>query len=98
MAVAVIARLQVKPEHVAGFERAFCEYQNTVRALEPGNLFFHLQRSRAAAGTYTVMEQYRDEAALATHRNTEHYKAIPSVFGAFMAGPPDIQVLDSVGT
>lgn len=97
MPVAVLAKLQVKPEHVAEFERAFSAYQDQVRALEAGNLFFHLQRSRETLGSYTVMEQYRDDAALAAHRSTEHYKAIPSVFGAFMAGPPDIQVLDSVG-
>ncbi len=97
MPVSVLARLQVKPECVTDFERAFCGYQEKVRALEPGNLFFHLQRSREMPGSYTVLEQYRDDAALAAHRNTEHYKAIPGVFGAFMAGPPDIQVLDSVG-
>ena len=38
-------------------------------------------------GSYTVIEQYRDD---------EHYKAIPEVFGAFMAGPPDIRVFASV--
>jgi quinol monooxygenase YgiN len=42
------------------------------------------------------MEQYADDAALMTHRDTGHYKAIPAIFGAFMAGPADIQVFDSV--
>ncbi|MEY4641397.1 MAG: hypothetical protein RLZZ227_1391 [Pseudomonadota bacterium] len=97
MPVAVLARLFVKPEHTAAFERAFCAYQDEVRAVEPGNLFFHLQRARDNPCAYVVMEQYRDEAALAAHRSSEHYRAIPSVFGAFMQGPPDIQVLDSIG-
>ena len=96
MPIGVLAHLTVKPEHAAAFERAFDEYQRKVRALEPGNLFFHLHRARDGAGSYTVMEQYRDEAALAAHRDSEHYRAIPSVFGAFMAAPPDIRVLDSV--
>jgi quinol monooxygenase YgiN len=98
MPVAVLARLSVKPEHTVDFERAFCDYQQQVRALEAGNLFFHLQRARDTVGSYTVMEQYRDDAALAAHRDSEHYRAIPSIFGAFMAGPPDIQVFDSVGS
>jgi quinol monooxygenase YgiN len=96
MPVGVLARLQVKPEHAAAFEQAFGAYQRQVRALESGNLFFHLHRSRDTAGSYTVIEQYEDQAALDAHRATQHYKAIPSVFGAFMAGPPDIQVLDSI--
>ncbi len=96
MPVGVLARLTVKPEHVAAFEKAFGDYQRKVRALEKGNLFFHLHRARDAVGSYTVMEQYADNAALEAHRNTEHYKAIPAVFGPFMAGPPDIRVLDSV--
>lgn len=96
MPIGVLAQLNVKPEHCAAFERAFVEYQRTVRAEEAGNLFFHLHRARDEAGRYTVMEQYRDETALAAHRASEHYKAIPVTFGAFMAGPPDIRVLDSV--
>lgn len=96
MPVGVIAHLNVKPEHCAAFERAFVEYQRKVRADEPGNLFFHLHRARDTAGSYTVMEQYRDEAALAVHRASEHYQAIPATFGTFMAGPPDIRVFDSV--
>ena len=97
MPVGVLARLKVKPDQVAAFEKAFAEYQRKVRALEAGNLFFHLHRARDDVGSYTVMEQYKDEAALAAHRGSEHYKAIPAVFGGFMAGPPDIQVFDSVG-
>ena len=96
MPVGLLARLQVKAEQVAAFEKAFGEYQRKVRALEQGNLFFHLHRARDKVGSYTVIEQYQDDAALAVHRSTEHYKAIPSMFASFMAGPPDIQVLDSV--
>lgn len=95
MPIGVLAHLNVKPEHCTAFERAFLEYQRKVRT-EPGNLFFHLHRARDAAGRYTVMEQYRDETALAAHRASEHYTAIPATFGAFMAGPPDIRVFDSI--
>ncbi|MGV3590345.1 MAG: putative quinol monooxygenase [Gammaproteobacteria bacterium] len=96
MPIGVLAHLKVKPDQCAVFERAFADYQRKVRTLEPGNLFFQLHRARDEAGSYTVMEQYRDEAALAAHRASEHYKAIPATFGAVMAGPPDIRVFDSV--
>ena len=96
MPIGLLAHLKVKADCVKEFERAFGEYQRKVRTLEPGNLFFQLHRSREEVGSYTVIEQYRDEAALAAHRDSEHYRAIPATFGGFMAGPPDIRLLDSV--
>ena len=96
MPVGLIATLKVKDGKQTTFESVFNEYQNTVRNKEPGNLFFHLHKSREDSCTYVVIEQYVDDAAVEAHRNSEHYKAIPGIFADFMAGPPDIQVLDSI--
>ena len=96
MTIGVIAKLKVIPERQAEFELAFSRYQTTVRTQEAGNVLFALHKSREVVGEYIVMEQYRDDEALVAHRNSEHYKAIPERLGQFMAGPPDIQVYDSV--
>ena len=96
MTIGVIAKLKVIPERQADFELAFSRYQNTVRTQEKGNLFFALHKSRDIVGEYVVMEQYINDDALVAHRNSEHYKAIPERLGEFMAGPPEIQVYDSV--
>jgi quinol monooxygenase YgiN len=96
MAVGVIANLTIKAGMNAGFEAAFRQFQQTVRKSESGVVYFGLHRSRLDATRYSVMEQYRDEAAYAAHQQTPHYKAIPATFKDFMAGPPDIQVLDAV--
>ena len=96
MPVGLIARLKVKPDKTAEFEAAFCQFQQTVRSSEPGVVYFGLHRSQTGAGCYSVMEQYRDEAALAAHRNTPHYLAIPATFGEFMAAPPELEVLDAI--
>jgi quinol monooxygenase YgiN len=96
MPVGVIAKLTIKPGVNAKFEEAFVKFQQSVRAQELGNVYFGLHRSREDICTYTVLEQYRDEAALTAHRNMPYYFAIPATFGEFMAGPPDIQVLDAV--
>ena len=96
MPVGLIARLKVKPDKTAEFEAAFCQFQQTVRSSEPGVVYFGLHRSQTEAGCYSVMEQYRDEAALAAHRNTPHYLAIPTTFGEFMAGPPELEVFDAI--
>jgi hypothetical protein len=63
---------------------------------EPGVVYFGLHRSRTDACAYTVVEQYRDGAGFESHQQTPHYLAIPVTFGAFMAGPPQIEVLDAV--
>ncbi len=68
----------------------------TVRSSEPGTVYFGLHRSQTGTGCHSVMEQYRDEAALAAHRNTPHYLAIPTTFGEFMAGPPELEVFDAI--
>ncbi len=96
MRTGVIANLRVKPGVNAEFEAAFRQFQQAVRSLEPGVVYFGLHRSQTDATAYTVMEQYRDAAALDAHRQTPHYQAIPATFGAFMAGPPHIEVLDAI--
>ena len=97
MPVGVLAKLKVKPELQAEFEQAFLQYQEKVRTQEPGNIFFALHKARDAAGEYTVIEQYVDETALLAHRSSDYYKTIPDILGPFMAAPPEIVVLDSVG-
>jgi len=96
MPVGVIARLKIKPDQTLAFEVAFRQFQQTVRNSEPGVVYFGLHRSQDVVGSYTVMEQYRDAPALAAHRNTPHYLAIPATFGGFMAGPAEIEVLDAI--
>lgn len=96
MAIGVIAKLKIKPGVNQDFEDAFIAYQETVKGTEAGNLFFSLHRSRTDDCAYTVMEQYVDETALEEHMSADYYKAIPETFGEFMAGPPDIEYLDSV--
>jgi quinol monooxygenase YgiN len=92
----IIARLAINPHSTAAFETAFLEYQATVRREEPGNLYFQVYRDPALPGSYVVMEGYADAAALEAHRNTAHYQAIPAVFGALMAGPPEIEVFEGL--
>jgi quinol monooxygenase YgiN len=41
---------------------------------EPGCLNYFVQRSRENPRHYLIYEQYQDDAALETHRNTPHFK------------------------
>jgi len=41
---------------------------------EPGNLRWDIWRDRSQAGRYVLDELYKDDAAVAAHRETPHYQ------------------------
>ncbi|MEZ0218504.1 MAG: putative quinol monooxygenase [Rariglobus sp.] len=43
---------------------------------EPGNLLYKIHQSTADKNTLLLYEAYRDEPALAAHRDTEHFKSL----------------------
>src|SRR5215472_800537 len=59
-----------KEEEVAD---AFRKLESAARQ-EPGCLMFIVHRHRTDHSRFFVYEQYRDDAALATHRETKHFQ------------------------
>lgn len=96
MAIGIIARLTVQQGKNAEFETVFGELAAAVRANETGNNFYALHQSREDANLYVVMEQYRDEDAVAAHRASDHFRTIGAKLGPLLAAPPDIQTFDSI--
>jgi quinol monooxygenase YgiN len=94
--IGIVATLKVQPGKGPDFEAVFLELAAAVRAGEPGNIFYQLTRSRAAADTYKVLELYKDQEALAAHGQSDHFKTIGRRMGAFMDGRPEIEYLDAV--
>ena len=47
-----------------------------VKASEPGCTFYQANRSPENPDHFLLFEQYRDDAALAAHRETAHFKEI----------------------
>ncbi|PZQ23625.1 MAG: antibiotic biosynthesis monooxygenase [Sphingopyxis macrogoltabida] len=94
-AIGVIATLRVQPGREAEFEAAFADLAAAVNADEPGNSYYRLFRG-GEAGTYKVLECYDDEAAVAAHRASAHYREIGARFSSLLAGAPDIERLDAV--
>ena len=52
---------------------AFCKLESATRQ-EPGCLMFVVHRHRTDPSRFFVYEQYRDDAALAAHRETKHFQ------------------------
>jgi quinol monooxygenase YgiN len=92
----IVATIKVQDGKGADFETVFGKLAAKVRANEPGNLLYQLTRSRTEANTYKVLELYKDEEALAHHRGTDHFREIGPQMGPFMAGRPEIELLDAV--
>jgi quinol monooxygenase YgiN len=94
--IGIVATLKIQDGKGPEFEAAFKEAMAAVRANEPGNLFYELVKSRAEPNTYKVLEGYKDDAAIAAHRDSVHYKALGPKLGPCMAGRPEIELLDGV--
>ena len=93
--IGVIATLRVQPGKEAEFEAVLAELAPAVRANEPGNSFYKLFRT-AEAGVYKVLECYDDEAAVAAHRASDHFRTLGAKLGPCLAGAPEIESLPGV--
>jgi quinol monooxygenase YgiN len=93
--LAVVAKLKVAPGKEAEFEKVMLGLAAEVRKNEPGNKMYTLCKDEA--GQYVVLELYDDEAALAAHGQSAHFKASGAKFAGLMAGRPEIQRMTVVG-
>lgn len=62
-----------KPGHEAEVAEIFSRLQDASRN-EPGCLMYVVHRHRSDARRFFIYEQYRDEAALQAHRDSQHFK------------------------
>ncbi|MDR6660455.1 putative quinol monooxygenase [Tardiphaga sp. 215_C5_N2_1] len=83
-----MVELTVAPGSTDAFEHAFAVQAAAVRANEPGNRLYELLKSRTLADSYTLIEIYEDEAALAAHRTSSHMAANRPLTAPFFAAPP----------
>ena len=91
----VIAKLTIKPGTNAEFETTMKALQAEVRSDEPGNKLYALHR-QADANVYVMLERYADQAALEAHREAAHFKELGRKLGEYLAGRPDVQVMQEV--
>jgi len=93
--IAVLAKLNVLAGKEAEFETAMLALAAQVNEKEAGCHLYQLCKD--ADGGYTVMELYEDEAALAAHGQSDHFKASGASFKGLMGGAPDIQRMQTCG-
>lgn len=81
--------IQVKPEHIADFiELARYDAEHSEQD-EPGCLRFDVIQDRDDPARFYFYEIYRDEAALAAHRQTVHFKTYAEKSQPWFAASPE---------
>ena len=93
--IGVIATLKIQDGKQAGFEALMKELTAAVRANEPACTFYQLHKTDDPT-TYVMLEQYKSQGDLATHRETPHFKTLGGKLGEFLAAAPGIQILPAV--
>ncbi|AQA19260.1 antibiotic biosynthesis monooxygenase [Halioglobus japonicus] len=96
MAIGLLATITVQEGKNAEFEQAFMELTAQVRANEPGNVFYALNRSTSNPQVYKVMEQYASPEALDAHSKSEHFQAANQKLAGLVAAAPEIEILDAI--
>ena len=96
MAIGLLATITVQEGKNAEFEQIFLALTEQVRANEPGNIFYVLNRSTSDSQVYRVMEQYDSSEALAAHGKADYFQEANKALATLVSAAPEIEILDTV--
>ena len=92
--IGIVATLKIKEGSGSDFEAVATELVEKVNANEEGVVYYDLYKQDET--TYVFLERYKDREAQDAHGKTDYFRELGAKMGAFMAGAPDIKVLQSV--
>ncbi len=81
----IIVKTQLKPGAREQFLDAMLKNAAASVANEPGCVVFDVLEDKAQADLFHLYEIYRDEAALAAHKETVHYKESRAIVNELIA-------------
>lgn len=90
---AVVARFDLKPEHVQDFDELAQWRISRAASEEPGLVGYAVHRIDGEPLARVFYEIYRDEAAFKEHRATEETAEFGRCHVPFVQGPPRIEML-----
>jgi quinol monooxygenase YgiN len=91
MTIGIFATLHPRPEHREAVEQALRVMVQRSRA-EPGNLRYDLFVREGEELAFDLFELYRDEAAVAAHRQSAHYQAYRTATADWLAAPTQVRL------
>jgi len=93
--ISLIAKIPIKEGKVEEAIQAFKELMVRV-AKEEGTLMYTMNRAQSNPNTLVIMERYKDKAALDLHSSTPYFKEFFVKSREFMAGKPEITVMEEI--
>jgi quinol monooxygenase YgiN len=92
----LLVTVRVKPEHLGEFLPAARDNAEYAVADEPGCLRFDIIQDRDDKHLFRFYEVYTDDAALAAHRQTPHFKKYIESSAPWMSVPAERAISDTV--
>ena len=92
--IGVVATLKIKEGSGEDFEAVASQLVEKVNANEDGVGYYDLYKEDDT--TYVFLERYKDQEAQDAHGKTDYFRELCAKMGAFMAGAPEIKMLQSV--
>jgi quinol monooxygenase YgiN len=92
--IGIVATLKIKEGSGADFEAVASQLVEKVNANEDGVVYYDLYKEDDT--TYVFLERYKDQEAQDVHGKTDYFRELGAQMGGFMAGAPEIKVLQSV--
>lgn len=89
----VVALVKIKPENIKDAEPLVQELAKKSRE-EAGVIRYDIYRVKEREGVYVFLEQYKTEADVEAHKQSEHFKTIIGQTGPFLLEPPTIVTLE----
>ena len=92
--IGIVATLKIKEGSGADFEAVASQLVEKVNANEDCVVYYDLYKEDET--TYVFLERYKDQEAQEAHGKTDYFRELGAQMGGFMAGAPEIKVLESV--
>ena len=95
--IVIIGKVSIQPTKL---EQFFSEVKKAIEATrkEAGVSRYELVQPVEEPNTFMLIEEYADEAALASHSETEHLKRLGAMLGTMLAGPPEVKKYNVTST
>jgi quinol monooxygenase YgiN len=94
--ITLTAKLTAKEGKAEALQAALQQMIAEVQAKEPGVMQYALHSVEGQPGVFFFYEAYEDDAAFATHRTTEHMKALGASLGELMEGRMELTRLNYI--
>ena len=92
----IVVTMTVRDERREAFEDLVRALAAAVKANEPGNLSYHILRSRTAPGNYRIVEIYASKDAFKSHLNASYVREANPLVLATLIGTPEAEVLEVI--